>query len=98
MTTDFKREGGILTVAISGRLDTVTSPELEKSLNDNLNDVNELVLDFSSVEYISSTGLRVLLSLQKKMAKLGGMKVLNVNEMVKSVFDVTGFSDVLTIE
>ena len=78
MTTDFKREGGILTVAISGRLDTVTSPELEKSLNDNLNDVNELVLDFSSVEYISSTGLRVLLSMQKKMAKLGGMKVLNV--------------------
>ena len=58
MTTDFKREGGILTVAISGRLDTVTSPELEKSLNDNLNDVNELVLDFSSVEYISSTGRR----------------------------------------
>ncbi len=98
MTTDFKREGGILTVAISGRLDTVTSPELEKSLNDNLNDVTELVLDFSSVEYISSTGLRVLLSMQKKMAKLGGMKVLNVNEMVKSVFDVTGFSDVLTIE
>lgn len=98
MTTDFKREGGILTVVISGRLDTVTSPELEKSLNDNLNDVNELILDFSSVEYISSTGLRVLLSMQKKMAKLGGMKVLNVNEMVKSVFDVTGFSDVLTIE
>ena len=87
-----------LTVALSGRLDTTTAPELEKSLQESLEGVGELVLDMTGLEYISSAGLRVLLSAQKTMMKRGGMKVTNVCEAVMEVFEVTGFLDILTVE
>ena len=87
-----------LTIALEGRLDTITSPELEKTLQEALPGVETLTMDFEKLEYISSAGLRVLLSAQKIMAARGGMKVRNVNELVNEVFEVTGFSDILTIE
>ena len=87
-----------LTVALEGRLDTVTAPELEKCFKEALPGVTELVMDFEKLDYISSAGLRVLLSAHKAMSKQGAMKVTNVNEMVMEVFEVTGFSDILTIE
>ena len=89
--------GTALTIALEGRLDTTTAPELEKELNA-LGNVNELTLDFGKLEYISSAGLRVLLAAHKIMSRKGGMKVINVNEIVNEVFEVTGFSDILTIE
>ena len=85
-------------LALEGRLDTMTAPELESALNDVMNGADSLVLDFSKLDYISSAGLRVLLSAHKAMSAKGGMKVINVNEIVQEVFDVTGFSDILTIE
>ena len=88
---------GVLTLQIEGRLDTVTAPELESELAGSLDGVNELVLDFSKLKYISSAGLRVLLSAQKTMRTRGGMKVTNVNELVMEVFEVTGFVDILTL-
>ena len=87
-----------LTVALEGRLDTTTAPELETVLNESLEGVEELVFDFAKLEYISSAGLRVLLAAQKKMNAQGAMKIVEVNEVIKDVFDVTGFSDILTIE
>ena len=84
--------------ALEGRLDTITSPELEKELKESIGDKSELVFDFENLEYISSAGLRVLLSAQKIMNKQGSMVVKNVNETVMEVFEVTGFSDILTIE
>ena len=87
-----------LTVALSGRLDTTTAPELEKSLQESLDDVDELVMDMAGLEYISSAGLRVLLTAQKTMMKRSGMKVTNVCEAVMEVFEVTGFLDILTVE
>ena len=98
MTINKNLEGSTLTVAPEGRLDTTTAPELEKELKSALNGVTELVFDFSKLDYISSAGLRVLLSAQKQMSKQGGMKVTKVNEMVMEVFEVTGFTDILTIE
>ena len=92
-----KFEGNKLTVGVAGRVDTTTAPQLESALNDALAGINELVLDFEQLDYISSAGLRVLLSAQKKMSKLGGMTVRNVNEDVMEIFEVTGFSDILTI-
>lgn len=92
------REGSKLTIALEGRLDTTTAPELEKELKECLDVANELTLDFSRLDYISSAGLRVLLSAHKAMTKKDGMKVTNVNEIVREVFDVTGFTDILTIE
>ena len=89
--------GTALTIGLEGRLDTTTAPELEKELG-GLNDVTTLTLDFSKLEYISSAGLRVLLAAHKIMSRKGGMKVTNVNEIVNEVFEVTGFSDILTIE
>ena len=91
------QNGTALEIALEGRLDTTTAPELEKELG-GLNDVTTLTLDFSKLEYISSAGLRVLLSAHKIMSRKGGMKVINVNEIVNEVFEVTGFSDILTIE
>lgn len=91
-------EGNTLTLALEGRLDTTTSPELEKSLKENLPDLTELVIDLSGLEYISSAGLRVLLSAQKVMMKQGSMKVTHVSETVMEIFEVTGFVDILTIE
>ena len=91
-------EGEKLTVALEGRLDTVTAPELEAELKDSLDPVTELVLDMKDLEYISSAGLRVLLTAQKSMSQKGSMKLINVNETVMEIFDVTGFVDILTIE
>lgn len=88
---------GILTFALSGRLDTSTAPQLEEAVKD-LADVKNLVLDFANLEYISSAGLRVLLATQKVMSKQGSMVIKNVNDTIKEVFDITGFGDILTIE
>ncbi|MBQ6553068.1 MAG: STAS domain-containing protein [Clostridia bacterium] len=90
--------GSDMTVALEGRLDTTTAPELEESLKDSLPGVKELTFDLQKLEYVSSAGLRVLLSTQKIMNGQGAMKVVNVCDMVMEVFDVTGFSDILTIE
>ena len=87
-----------LTVALEGRLDTATAPALEAELNQSLAGITKLVLDFSALEYLSSAGLRVLLSAQKAMNKQGEMIVKNVNETISEIFEVTGFCDVLTIE
>lgn len=98
MTIQKEQKGNALTLALEGRLDTVTSPELEKELKASLDGADTLTLDFAKLDYISSAGLRVLLSAHKQMSAKGGMKVVNVNEIVKEVLDVTGFSDILTIE
>ena len=98
MTIDKKLNGKTLEVALTGRLDTVTAPDLEAALKEEMPAADSLVLDFSALDYISSAGLRVLLSAHKTMSKKGGMKVTNVNEIVNEVFDVTGFADILTIE
>ncbi len=98
MTINKTMDGKTLNVALEGRLDTVTAPELEASLREDLEKADSLVLDFDKLEYISSAGLRVLLSAHKSMAGKGGMKVTHVNEIVNEVFEVTGFSDILTIE
>ena len=87
-----------LNVAISGRVDTTTAPALETELKGSFDSCESLVLDFAEVEYISSAGLRVLLSAQKVMSKKGGMKLINVSEDIMEIFEVTGFSDILTIE
>ena len=90
--------GKVLTLTLAGRLDTVTSPDLEAQLKDSLDGVEVLNFDLKDLEYISSAGLRVLLSAQKTMNKLGSMVVKNANEEVMEIFEVTGFSDILTIE
>lgn len=87
-----------LTLAIQGRIDTTTAPQLEAELKADIDGVTELYLDFAGVEYISSAGLRVLLSTQKLMSRQGKMVLSHVNESVMEVFEVTGFSDILTIE
>ena len=91
------KENGKAALALEGRLDTITSPELEKTLVDILPGLTELILDFEKLEYISSAGLRVLLSAQKAMNKQGTMTVVHVNETIMEIFEVTGFSDILTI-
>ena len=85
-------------VQIAGRLDTTTAPSLEKTLNEDMGDTKNLILDLKGLEYISSAGLRVLFAAQKKMQHIGSMKVINVCESVMDVFDITGFADILTIE
>ena len=91
-------DGANLTVALEGRLDTMTSPELEKELQKSMDAAESLTLDFCKLDYISSAGLRVLLTAHKAMSKKGGLKITNVNEIVREVFDVTGFADILNIE
>lgn len=98
MTIEKNSDGSKLTLALEGRLDTVTTPSLEAELKQSLNDVTELVFDFSKLEYISSAGLRVLLSAQKTMNKQGSMVIRHVNETIMEVFEVTGFIDILSIE
>ena len=98
MTIEKNLNGTELTVTITGRLDTTTAPQLEAEFKQNINGVEKLVLDFTALEYLSSAGLRVLLAAQKVMNKQGEMVVRNVNETISEIFDVTGFSDVLTIE
>ncbi len=98
MTIEKKVNGTALEIALEGRLDTMTAPELEAELNQSLGSAESLTLDFSKLEYISSAGLRVLLSAHKVMSAKGGMKLRNVNEIVQEVFEVTGFADILDIE
>ena len=98
MTINKNTEGSKLTLALSGRLDTTTAPELEEFVQSSLAGVIDLVLDLSNLEYISSAGLRVLLSAQKIMNKQGSMVVTGANEIVMEVFEVTGFDEILTLE
>ncbi len=98
MTLTKKKEGANLTIAVEGRLDTTTAPELEAELKKDTEGIESMTLDFSNLAYISSAGLRVLLSAHKVMSAKGGMKVTNMNEIVQEVFDVTGFADILNIE
>ena len=98
MTITKKQNGSALEIALEGRLDTMTAPELEAELSTSMKNADSLVLDFSKLNYISSAGLRVLLSAHKVMSAKDGMKVTNVNEIVQEVFDVTGFADILDIE
>ena len=98
MTIEIKRNKEELIMEITGRLDTITAPALDKCIQENLGDTKNLVLDLKNLEYISSAGLRVLLAAQKKMQQVGKMKVINVCELVMDVFEMTGFADILTIE
>ena len=98
MMINTTKNGSALTVALEGRLDTTTAPELETELKRSLDGVTELTMDLEKLEYISSAGLRVLLSAQKIMNKQGSMKIRNVTEVVQEVFEVTGFLDILTVE
>ena len=98
MNINKNQNGSALEIALEGRLDTMTAPELEAELNNSLQNADSLVLDFSKLEYISSAGLRVLLSAHKAMSNKGGMKVTNVNEIVREVFEVTNFDAFATIE
>ena len=97
MTFEIKKNAEEFIIEIAGRLDTTTAPDLDKTIKEDVADTENLVLDFKKLEYISSAGLRVLLSAQKKMQKLGTMKLINVCEDVMEVFEMTGFSDILTI-
>ena len=92
------QEGSKLNISLVGRLDTVTSPQLQEVLDSSLNGITELAFDFAKLDYISSAGLRVLLATNKKMAKAGKMVIRNVNDVVQEVFDMTGFADILNIE
>lgn len=98
MQINYSKEAGRLTAAPNERLDSSTAPEFEKDMAIRLEDVSELVLDMTGVEYVSSAGLRVILKLQKIMCKRGGMKLIGVNETVMDILELTGFSDILKIE
>lgn len=98
MTIEIKRNAEETIIEIGGRLDTTTAPALDKTINEDIGDTKNLVLDIKALEYISSAGLRVLLSAQKKLQQIGSMKVTNVCEEVMEVFEMTGFADILTIE
>ena len=98
MTIEQKKEGNALLLALEGRLDTTTAPQLEAALKEALPGVEALTFDLEKLEYISSAGLRVLLSAQKTMNRQGIMKVKNANEMILEIFEVTGFADILTLE
>ena len=98
MTIEIKKNQEETIIKIVGRLDTITAPALDKTINEDLGDTKNLVLDVKGMEYISSAGLRVLLAAQKKMQKIGSMKVINVCEEVMEVFEMTGFADILVIE
>ena len=98
MTIEIKKSVDELVLEITGRLDTITAPALDKTINENLGEMKNLILDFKNLEYISSAGLRVLLSTQKKLQQNGTMKLKNVREEVMEVFEITGFVDILTVE
>ena len=98
MTIEIKKSEQETIIEIVGRLDTITAPALDKTINEDIGDTKNLVLDVKGMEYISSAGLRVLLSAQKKMQKEGSMKVTGVCEEVMEVFEMTGFADILVIE
>ena len=98
MTIEIKRNSEKITIALGGRLDTTTAPALDKTINNDIEGTKNLVLDFKELEYISSAGLRVLLGAQKKMNKVGSMKLINVCEDVMEVLEMTGFADILASE
>ena len=98
MTIEIKKNAAEAVIQICGRLDTITAPALDKTINEEIGDTRNLILDMKCLEYISSAGLRVLLGAQKKMQKIGSMKVVNVCEAVMEVFEMTGFADILVIE
>jgi anti-sigma B factor antagonist len=98
MTIEKNLSGTELNVKVSGRLDTTTAPQLEAEFKQSITGVEKLVLDFASLEYLSSAGLRVLLAAQKVMNKQGEMIIKNVNDTINEIFEVTGFIDILTIE
>lgn len=98
MNIEKKRSGNDLVVSVSGRLDTNTAPELDKALENEFASLQNLVLDFENLEYLSSAGLRVILSCQKIMNKQGSMVIKNANSSIKEIFDITGFSEIVNIE
>ena len=98
MNINIERENGKVIIKIEGRLDTTTAPELEKTINGEGDELKSLVLDFKGVDYISSAGLRVLLSAQKKMNTQGSMELVGVTEAVMDIFEMTGFADILVIK
>ena len=98
MTIEKKIENDGAVLAVSGRLDTVTAPALEAALDEIFGNIKALILDFSELEYISSAGLRVILKAQKAMTGKGSMKLIGVNDNIREVFEITGFTDILTIE
>ena len=98
MTIEIKKNAAETVIEAAGRLDTTTAPVLDKTINEDIEGTKNLVLDLKGIEYISSAGLRVLLSAQKKMQQIGSMKVKNVCEAVMEVFEMTGFADILVIE
>ena len=98
MTVEKILNGESAKIAVAGRLDTQTAPRLEKELDDVISSLKELIFDMSSLEYISSAGLRVILKAQKIMNAQGSMKLIGVNDSIMEVFDITGFLDILTIE
>ena len=98
MTIEIKKNDQETIIEIAGRLDTITAPALDKTINEDIGDTKNLVLDVKGMEYISSAGLRVLLSAQKKMQAIGSMKLTGVCEDVMEVFEMTGFADILSIE
>ena len=98
MTIEINKNAAEVVIQICGRLDTITAPNLDKIINEELGDTKNLVMDMKGLEYISSAGLRVLLGAQKKMQKIGSMKVTGVCEAVMDVLEMTGFADILVIE
>lgn len=97
MNINIEKTNGAVLMTLEGRLDTTTAPELEKAINDEGEALKSLVLDFGGVDYISSAGLRVLLTAQKKMNVQGSMELANVSEAVMDIFEMTGFADILVI-
>ena len=98
MTIEIKRNEELTIIEVVGRLDTITAPALDKTINEDIEGTRDLVLDLGGLEYISSAGLRVLLAAQKKMQRIGSMKVKNVCDSIMEVFEITGFADILEIE
>lgn len=98
MNISIEKNNDVTILKLEGRLDTTTAPELEKTINDEGDALKNLVLDFKAVNYISSAGLRVLLTAQKKMSKQGGMELVNVSEDVMDILEMTGFADILVIK
>ena len=98
MTMEIKKNAEATVIEVVGRLDTTSAPALEKAINEDIGDAKNLILDLKAVPYISSAGLRVLLGAQKKMQKIGSMKVVHVCETVMEVLEITGFADILVIE
>ena len=98
MTIEIKKNNQETVIEIVGRLDTITAPALDKTINEDIGDAKNIVLDVKGMEYISSAGLRVLLAAQKRMQKIGSMKITGVCEEVMEVFEMTRFADILVIE